>query len=309
MFFRLRVLFTAVIVAFWLLPSLTQAAEYDLSITASDVSFFPQRAIVNQSMRVTISVTNKGTQDAEGVVQLFDGDTIISSKAVSVKTGGRPDDVWVIWRPTTIGLHTLRLQLIGDVNGRDEDLSNNNISLSVVVDGDQDGDGVGDAVDPDIDGDGVKNEDDAYPFDPARSQKEVAMPIVAPAPAPATSPAPAPAPTAKPKPVVAPTPSPTVKESTTSTPSTEEPKPSPQKEGDRRPEIVPVATTTFTDMVAATATAVMTPPVQPPSEPEPAVKVSPPVKSATPTSTYVLGAAAALSTAAGLFFLLRGRSL
>lgn len=309
MFFRFCVLSFIAMIVLVGRPLSALAADFDLSITAADISFQPLRAIVNQSSRVTISVSNIGTQDAEGVLQLFDGDTIVSSKAVSAKTQGRPDDAWMTWRPTSIGLHTLHIRLIGDINGRDEDLSNNNVDLSVVVDGDQDGDGVGDAVDPDIDGDGVKNADDAYPFDAARSQIEVVKPVVVPVAISPSKPAVVPAPTltktvvplAK---MVVPVTKPIEKEPTLTSASIVKPAPVLDKDT----PITPASTSTFTSPVPAVIAPSIPPPKQAVIMPTSTVQVDV-IDTSTPTSTYVLAAGAGLSALLGLFFLLRGKSL
>lgn len=186
----------------FLFPQNALAESNDLSVSSGDVSVAPSHPLVNTSAKVSVSVQNLGTQDVEGVLQLLDNETLVSSKAVSVRAAGRADDVWFTWRPTSVGLHSLHLRIIADVSTPDENGLNNNAILSVVVDGDMDSDGVGDAIDPDIDGDTLANDQertlgtnplladtdgdgvndalDAYPLDKTRSVRESPKPTLAP---------------------------------------------------------------------------------------------------------------------------------
>ncbi len=299
MFSRLRPLALFVLCAFaW--PALAFASEYDLSTSAADISFLPSQTVVGQSSRVTVSVTNNGTEDAEGIVQLLDGNVVVSSKAVSSKSQGRPDDVWMVWRPATSGTHALTIRLIADPGMPDQNLSNNEVRFNMAVDGDLDGDGIGDLVDPDVDGDGAANGDDDYMYDPTRSKKPVPAPVVKPVPAPAPVPAPTPAPVRTPSPVAA-------------VPSVA---PAPFKPAATLPVPVPSASTTSVETSVPTTTFAYVPsetaaPVVPPPAPaapsETVATVSVPEPS-TPMSTYALGAVAALSAIAGFFFLSRGAS-
>ena len=278
------------------------AESYDLSLSASDVSFKPVRALVNQLDEVTITVSNLGTQDAEGVVQLFDGETIVSSKSVSVKADGRQDDVWMNWRPSTVGLHTLHIHLISDVNTRDENLSNNTVDMSVVVDGDQDGDGIGDAVDPDIDGDGVPNAQDAFPFDPTRWAVPVPTPVVTPVP---VRPAIAVSPIVSPKaPIVSKKPvTPIVVPK-----STKEPVTKLLAASSVAPSTTvasPDVQTTTTPLMAATTTS-----TQPVIKQDQKKVIAPPIDGgSTPFAFYLLGGAAFVSVACGFIFLSRSASV
>lgn len=295
MFFRLRPLAIFVLCAFvW--PALAFASEYDLSTSAADVSFLPSQTVVGQSSRVTVSVTNNGTEDAEGIVQLLDGNVVVSSKAVSSKSQGRPDDVWMVWRPATSGTHALTIRLIADPGMPDQNLSNNEVRFSMAVDGDLDGDGIGDLVDPDVDGDGAANSDDDYMYDPTRTKKPVPAPVVKPAP----TPTPTPAPVRTPSPVAA---VPSVALAPIK-PAATLPVPAPSVSTTAVETSVPTTTFAYVPPEAA-APAVPSPAPAAPSEP--VATVSAP-ESSTPMSTYALGAVAALSAIAGFFFLSRGAS-
>lgn len=168
----MRTLFTiffASLFVFSGVPTLAFASEYDLSVQTSDVVVTPTTPLVGQTVRIYVTVQNKGTQDVEGVLQVFDNDTIISSKAISVKTSGRPDDVWISWRPTTAGQHVLLVRVITDVSTPDEDRINNEIRVNVTVERDNDNDGIADSSDPDDDNDGVVDGNDDAPLDATRS--------------------------------------------------------------------------------------------------------------------------------------------
>ncbi len=162
-------LFFAGLLAFFAAPALVSAADYDLSVQNSDVILVPAMPIAGQNVRIYVTVQNKGTQDTEGVLQVLDNDTIISSKAISVKTSGRPDDVWISWRPSTAGQHALTIRVIADVSTPDEDRINNEIRVNTTVERDNDNDGIADSVDPDDDNDGVVDGNDTAPLDATRS--------------------------------------------------------------------------------------------------------------------------------------------
>lgn len=162
-------LFFAGLLAFFGTPALVSAADYDLSVQNSDVVLVPAMPIAGQNVRIYVTVQNKGTQDTEGILQVLDNDTIISSKAISVKTSGRPDDVWISWRPSTAGQHALTIRVIADVSTPDEDRINNEIRVSATVERDNDNDGIADSIDPDDDNDGVVDGNDSAPLDATRS--------------------------------------------------------------------------------------------------------------------------------------------
>ncbi len=145
------------------------AADYDLSVQNSDVVLVPATPLAGQSVRIYVTVQNKGTQDTEGVLQVLDNDVVISSKAISVKSSGRPDDVWISWRPSTAGQHALTIRVIADVSTPDEDRINNEIRVSTTVERDNDNDGIADSIDPDDDNDGVVDGNDTAPLDASRS--------------------------------------------------------------------------------------------------------------------------------------------
>lgn len=162
-------LFFASLLAFFAAPAFVSAADYDLSVQNSDVVLVPAMPLAGQSARIYVTVQNKGTQDTEGVLQVLDNDVVISSKAISVKASGRPDDVWISWRPGTPGQHTLTIRVIADVSTPDEDRINNEIRVNTTVERDNDSDGIADSIDPDDDNDGVVDGNDTAPLDASRS--------------------------------------------------------------------------------------------------------------------------------------------
>ncbi len=323
---RSSLVFTgALLSALFLFPHLAFAESNDLSVSSGDVVVTPTHPLVNTTVKVSVSVQNLGTQDVEGVLQLLDNEVMISSKAVSVRAAGRADDVWFTWRPTSVGLHSLHLRIIADMSTPDENGLNNNAILPVAVDGDMDGDGIGDAVDPDIDGDTLTNDQertlgtnpllpdtdgdkvndalDAYPLDATRSVKESPKPVpVPPIPTPTT-----PIPTTKPvtKTVTA-IASSTVTSRTSPTTNSANPSLAPL------PSIAPVltantSTTPIEETPATTTTVVTTTPVSPVMQnaPEPKRTIQSPQNSSSSGMT-VFYLIAGLFGLVGIGFLIRG---
>jgi hypothetical protein len=91
-------------------------------------------------------------------------------KAISAKADGLAEEIWQSWKPKTVGTHTIDIRLATDENISDSFPDNNAGQITVFVDKDTDGDGIGDSVDPDIDGDGVPNAQDQFPLDPTMSK-------------------------------------------------------------------------------------------------------------------------------------------
>lgn len=146
------------------------AALYDLKITSQNITFSREDVLARQSIRVYATVENVGERDAEATLELYDGDRKVGSKALSVRAGGRPDEVWMEWTPASEGNHFLRIKLVSDPDTPDENPDNGTIAMDVFSDRDTDGDGVGDRRDQDDDNDGVLDTSDQFPLDAARSK-------------------------------------------------------------------------------------------------------------------------------------------
>lgn len=147
-----------------------QAAVYDLRISPGDVMISPSTIIARQTVRIYATVENVGERDAEGTIEFYDGDRRIGSKALSVRAGGRPDEVWIPWTPESEGNHFLRVRLVSDPDTPDESQDNGLVTMDVFSDRDTDGDGFGDRADQDDDNDGALDTVDQFPQDPRRQK-------------------------------------------------------------------------------------------------------------------------------------------
>lgn len=153
-----------------LLAKTVHAAAYDLRIAPGDVMLVPADVIARQTVRIYATVENIGERDAEGTIEFYDGSRKIGSKALSVRAGGRPDEVWIPWTPESEGGHLLRIRLVSDPDTPDENLGNGQVELEVYSDRDTDGDGFGDRRDQDDDNDGTPDTSDQFPLDPRRQK-------------------------------------------------------------------------------------------------------------------------------------------
>lgn len=153
-----------------LLASPVFAALHDLQIAPEDITLDPANPIAKQPVRIYATVHNVGTSDTEALIEFYDSDRKIGSKAVSVRTGGRPDEMWMLWTPASEGNHLLRVRLVSDSDTPDENMDNNAIVLDMYADVDTDGDNVPNRVDLDDDNDGVLDTKDQFPLDVTRSK-------------------------------------------------------------------------------------------------------------------------------------------
>ncbi len=141
------------------------AADCILSIRSQDISIVPAKPFLNQSARVYATVHPECGRDAEGNVLFYANDALIGNKPISYKSAGHAEEVWVNWRPSEYGETTIRIDTKGE-GGEVGDTA----SVTLFIDRDTDGDGIGDREDPDDDNDGVPDGQDSHPTDPTRSR-------------------------------------------------------------------------------------------------------------------------------------------
>lgn len=154
-------------------PHATNAALYDVSVSAGDISFSPSELILGDATRIYATILNKGERDVEGIARFYDHDTLIGAKAFSVRANTRPEDAWVRWSPSGYGDHTIRVVLDNDPGYVDGNLSDNAAMVTAFVDRDTDGDGVPDRQDDDRDNDGLLNSEEAsLGTDPLRADTD-----------------------------------------------------------------------------------------------------------------------------------------
>jgi hypothetical protein len=136
-----------------------------LSIRSQDISIVPSAPFLDQSARIYATVQPECGRDAEGSVLFYANDALIGNKPISYKQAGRAEEVWVNWRPSEYGETTIRIDTKGE-GGEVGDTA----SVTLFIDRDSDGDGIGDREDPDDDNDGVPDGEDSHPTDPSRSR-------------------------------------------------------------------------------------------------------------------------------------------
>lgn len=165
---KLHLWFFALAIA--LVPLSAQAVDYDIMIPAGGITVDHSPVMLGQTIKIYVTVNNVGTKDTEGTTIFLDNGGSIGMKAISAKANGRPEEIWQTWKPQTVGNHTIIVKLVPDESIFDPTPTNNEAQITVFVDKDTDGDGLGDSVDPDIDGDGVPNAQDQFPTNPKMSK-------------------------------------------------------------------------------------------------------------------------------------------
>jgi hypothetical protein len=176
------------------LPQMTVAAfRYDLGLHQEDIRIVGGQIIAGKQMNVVARIHNFGTEDVLGEVYFYSGSQIINEPAVLQVLSGTYDDAWVEF---TVPQSSFNIRVVIKIRGYNDERPENNEDQTGILypDRDTDGDGLGDQQDsdddndgltdeeekvlgtnplnPDTDGDGHKDKDDAYPFDPAKWQKE-----------------------------------------------------------------------------------------------------------------------------------------
>lgn len=175
--------------------------DYELVIPDGGIRVDVDPIMVNQTVKVYVTIKNVGHLDNEGLAVFMDNDVNFSMKDFSAKINGSQEEIWSTWTPKTAGNHVVKVKLVPDASLNNPALANYSSQVTLYVDQDTDGDGIRDQLDPDIDndgltndqehaigtdpykadtdGDGVNDKDDYYPLDPSRWNKEV--PVVTPA--------------------------------------------------------------------------------------------------------------------------------
>lgn len=146
-------------------PLWSAHAACSLPVVSSDISVVPSKPLLNQSVRIYVTIRPECSQDVEGAATFFIDGEQMTAKPLSIKAQSVPEEVWAVWTPSVYGQHAVRVDTMGDsgaVGGSG--------SINVFVDRDTDGDGISDATDPDDDNDGVPDAQDQFPQDATRSK-------------------------------------------------------------------------------------------------------------------------------------------
>ena len=128
------------------------ATTRDAGFTSSDVSINKTPLFAGDTVKVYVTVHNYGDQDLEGNVNFTIDGATVASKVISLRAAGRDEEAWVNWTATE-GHHTLRAVL--DMEGGDENATNNMVDTDINVERDTDHDGTPDSTDSDDDNDGM----------------------------------------------------------------------------------------------------------------------------------------------------------
>ncbi len=185
-----------VVLSFALVPLAAGATgDYELMIPEGGVRLDADPVMINQTVKVYVTIKNIGHLDNEGIAVFMDDGTNFSMKDFSAKVNGSLEEIWSTWTPKSAGSHIVKVKLVPDASMNNPALANYTSQVTVYVDQDTDGDGIRDQLDPDIDndglindqeytigtdpykpdtdGDGINDKNDYYPLDPSRWKKEV----------------------------------------------------------------------------------------------------------------------------------------
>jgi len=137
----------------------------DLTLSASSLRFSSERFLEGNSVRIYVTVQNASPYDLKGRVSFSDlsaGRQIGSDQNISI-LAGKTDDIFVDWKPSFHGEHTIAIEIDPWITNGD-DASNNRITKTMIVLQDTDHDGKTNEEDDDDDGDGVLDIDDMFPL-------------------------------------------------------------------------------------------------------------------------------------------------
>jgi len=128
--------------------------DYDLQITATDLSFSESVLIAGAQVRVYATVTNVGREDIQGYVTFWQNNKLIGdSWSVGVKPGNTAG-VWIDFIVPSSSFNILAK--IQGTQPADQNAANDQASSGMITpDSDTDGDGIANSVDPDDDNDGL----------------------------------------------------------------------------------------------------------------------------------------------------------
>lgn len=135
----------------------------------SSVWFDHEPFFSGEEVRVYTTLANSSPADFKGVVEFYDGETMIGTSQVTLERNGGFQVLWTDWVPQE-GTHTVQVQIteatLTPPGGKAESIvyERTPISLNRFVDTDTDGDGIGNKEDIDDDGDGIPDTEDPEPL-------------------------------------------------------------------------------------------------------------------------------------------------
>lgn len=150
----------------------TETPLTDLVVLVDGITFISETIppLENDEITIKVNVHNLGSADATAItVSFYEGSpsekALIDSYIISQISHGNSGSANVTWFPSN-GTHEIWIMVdpLDSIEESYED--NNNASKQIFVDSDFDGDRIGDKVDNNDDNDAIKDEDDAFPYDP-----------------------------------------------------------------------------------------------------------------------------------------------
>jgi len=141
----------------------------DLSIDPSGVKA-PTNIVNGKTIRIYATVKNNSDKDLVGTVKFYNErlDSFIGTDQPISVVANATDDVFIDWKATDIGNHSIAIRVMPWEEDGDNP-ENNKVTKTIYVDLDSDGDGIGDQNDPDDDNDGVNDNEDVFPNNPNES--------------------------------------------------------------------------------------------------------------------------------------------
>jgi hypothetical protein len=141
----------------------------DISISTDDITISDSHPIVNRDFSIDVTIHNTGTLDAlDFYVEVKIDGVLEHQEFVASLVQGMDTSFGFLWNTANSGDHNV-IVMSDPTNSITEAVENNNNATKIVsVDGDFDGDGVGDLLDNDDDNDGYLDPPgpDKFPYDP-----------------------------------------------------------------------------------------------------------------------------------------------
>jgi uncharacterized membrane protein len=111
------------------------APKLDLEITSDNVTFSKEYVTVDDPVKITAKISNRGGTAASNInVRFYDGTTKIGEENITSLTGKSSKEVSANWTPTAVGDHTIKV-VIDEARAIAEAYENNNkVEINVEVD-------------------------------------------------------------------------------------------------------------------------------------------------------------------------------
>lgn len=139
-----------------------------LSFINRSIWYHPDPFFVGQTARIYAGILNTSARDAHGTIEFFVRDESIGTVDFAVRGGGNVAVVWRDWQASAgeaVFSAKVTRVVFTSPGEPDEEVTlpetSANSSITVFVDIDTDGDGIGDRDDLDDDNDGISDEDEA----------------------------------------------------------------------------------------------------------------------------------------------------